>query len=703
MMKNSLIKIIICCLLGWVLLAPTPAGAEICSEEQIKEIEKNIKKNAQEYMTASKSLLDNYNNAARQYVSSCNPNVNLGTPVYWSQDALSAAFAADQGSAAALLSDKSQYQFTGINWSGESPTTQTCANLKAQAANLLSQFKRIRVTTTAILGKAGATTAPRACLCSANADNQECITYADSSPIPMESRDGCKTFSEYMSDMANCPLCSVFQVILNTDADVAQVSWDATADPLRGVVSIFFLVILARETLKIVSNLGGSSISSYLKTILGLGLKVAIILIMLGNSTYIYNYFVSPVIKGGLEMGLAFLKMGADHGGCVIGAGTGTFGTVGGGVLDSSLLSSIMDTVRCFNNSALVMPAVGRSLICHGWANGGSIWDGGSLLPDLSMWFSGVVTYAFGMFIWLAITFYLIDCTVQLGMVSAFVPLFLACWPFEMTKRYAITGVKMVLNTFFNFVLMGVVMLVGVEIVSFALTAGSDDGMDMNSYITLLNSSGDNLDQLKQMSSLDGESILILIACCIMAMKLIEIANKAADKFSAGSGSKIGAKMGGTAMSAAHKATAAGGKLVWSSAKSFGNIMINNTSAGRGLKKFGKGVKNVATYLPRKAYTGVTVTGAAWAGKKLGLEKYQGQQSGSGKEGAQGSGNKGPVNGAALGDTNIDYMDLRNKGNNDSNQRPLGQGGSGGNNNGPVNGAALGDTNIDYMDLRDKK
>lgn len=634
-LKNNFIALFLALFIGCYVMQPTISYAESCNEEEIQEIEKDLNENAKKALQATVEALNKYNALVQQFLS-CGGDATIGTPSYWSGEALLAANEVD-ASAASSLGNPKDYKYTGVVWTSASPAK--CKSIAQQASAQLETYNKAKAQTSAFLGVIkGKNDVPKACLCSDDGENQECLAYAkENNSVPAETEDGCRTFSEYMANLATCPLCSIFEVILNTDNRVAHVAWETIADPLKNIVTVFFAVILAIETLKAVGAIAGSSISSYLKTILIQGLKVAIALILLSNSSYIYGYFVSPVIEGGLEMGQVFLQMGSDNSGaCQLTGSQGNFGDVAGGELDASLLSNILTTVRCFNNSAVIMPAVGRALICHGWANDGS------LLPDLSMWFSGVVMYLFGLMIWLAITFYLIDCTVQLGMVCALMPLFVACWPFKMTKRYTTTGAKMILNTFFNYVLMGVVILVGLQIITFSLSGGDADS-DMRKYIAILNMGNPKLDDLRKMGSLDGEGMLILIVCAIMAMKLIAIANGAANKFSAGSGSSIGAKMGGTAMSAVHKAAAEPVRQINPFIRgTFANNMVhavaNETQAGRTIRSAGNRVVTFGKNIGHGINKAVTQTAPAFLGSKLSggyLDKFQ-------ERGTQGGGNKAP-------------------------------------------------------------
>jgi hypothetical protein len=414
-----------------------------------------------------------------------------------------------------------------------------------------------------------------------------------------QTGDKCDTFATYLSSLSSCPLCPIFQAVLNTDAKIADVAWRALSKALQGVVIVFFLVYLALETLKIVSNVAGSSLGSYLKSVLILGFKVLLTYFLLSSSAYVYGYFISPVIQAGLDMGTSLISISSSQASiCLVNNANVDFVATPGNVLDAGLLDGIMRTVRCYGHTATIMPAVGKGLICHGWANDGS------LLPDFSMWFSGILFYLFGLMIWLVISFYLIDCTVQLGMVCGIIPVLIACWPFKLTTKYTLKGVQIIMNTFFNYVMLGIVLLLGVEIVDFA--TGKKSG-SMDAFMEAMNNN--NLTQLSEMASLDGVEILILVVSCIFAFKLIGNTNALADKFSKGSGMNIASKLGGLASSAVVASAATGASI----GAKFGEAALEETGITGKFTNAGNSVKNFF------------LDGASSVGKAVGLGRFQPQ------------------------------------------------------------------------------
>ncbi len=561
----------------------------------VSEIDQIVKDKVKSAVDKASQALGTYNSKAEAYISSCNPDIPTRSPSYWDSEMIRRAVLA--GSSETALND---IQYTGILWSGETPTDTACESKRNAAQKALDEYNLLRMSAMDALNMS-AFTVPKDCTCPDNSSEPECVAYLKYAE-PEEGTSGdCESFATYLQELSACPLCPVFQIILETDNAVAHISWITLSKPLKTVVVTFFLVFLALETLKNIGNLAGAALGAYIKRILILGFNVSITLICLDNATYVYDYFISPVIKAGLDMGTAILgsaNKGMDD--CSI--SYGEFSTIAGGELDASLLSSIMRTVRCFGNSAAIMPAVGRGLMCYSFAV--KAYE----VPHLEMFLVGLIVYLGGLAIWLAFGFYLIDCSVQLGMVCALIPMCIACWPFKTTRTYTTKGFELIMNTFFNFALMGAVLLIGSEIVSSAIGGKS---ASFDDYIKAMNEN--NVSKLNDLSSLDGEALLILIACIILAFKLIGKVGSIADKFASGSGSNIGAKIGGAAAGAATSAAQTVGKVGGKAALAGGKAIADETGVTAGVNKVGTAMNG-----------GIDKASAA-VGSKIGLKRFQNQ------------------------------------------------------------------------------
>ena len=602
MSKLKLFILIFFCLFMQALPLYASIGSSECKPSEIAKIKKNIDNRAIAALTNTQQTLDSYNQKALSYAQKCDITMandrGLGTPVTYSQraqqtiitllDEKSAGFTAEQ------INRPDSYKYTGVQWTNKKAKNQECQKLLNEAAKLQQQFNQQRNIAESMLGvRRNDDDVPLSCVCDENGLQPECVTYVKNIGDVQDQIKGCEPFSSYLNELTSCPLCPIFSVILDTDANLAALAWKTLAKSLQSVVLTFFLAYMALLTLKNISSPSGAGTGAYLRSILGLGLKVTITYLLLDNGGAIYGSFIGPVVQGGLEMGLSLLSLENNNvEGCMNKASF--YSPVAAGALDAALLGKIYNTVDCFSMSAATMPAVGRALACYGWH--------ADTIPEFATWFSGIVIYVFGVGIWMVIGFYLIDCTVQLGILCAVVPILIACWPFKITTKYAGKGVQMLMNTFFNFSMTGIMLVVAMKIIGYS--AGGRQG-DLSTFRKALNEN--KVEDLKNLARLDGIDILILIACCIFAFKLIGAINGIANKFSSGAGTDIGAKMGGTAASVAGS-VAKGGLHVGGKAISTGAGYIAEAT---GLNNVGDAIANTA------------LKGASAAGAKVGLKKFQ--------------------------------------------------------------------------------
>ena len=579
MIKSNFIKIIFLLFLGATCAYPRISYAGNCTEERHKEIVDTAKKQMNTAIDALSKAADKLKTPAEEYLNKCKKPALKQKPI----NSDTAVIAKANG----VNFDRDDiWVNTGYEWEKEEPPAgnATCADLLKSVKDILSgEFTTAKIEAETAIKKADAVKERDNCVCDAETPEARNICIQNAMQESAKEASSCKRFDEYEAEFGSiCLLCPIFEVILNTISQVSAVAWRATSGPLSEVVKVIFLILLALEVLKAVAAVAGSKITALAKGVLVLSAKVAFTVLLLSESSYIYNYFLSPVLEGGLEMGVAIANASSSGGHCakVAEKNTGINSTT----FSPSLYNTVLSTVDCFGKSAAVMPAIGRGLTCNAWK------DTNYGVPNLTMWFSGAIMYVLGVMIWLAISFYMIDCTVQLGMLGGLVPLLIACWPFKLTNSYVKVGWNMFLNIFFNFVMMSVV------IVTIALLTGQA----VNAVGMVDNINNNNLDQIENDLEVIGLGIIIMVVVCLICVKLGRESGRLANKFAGGAQIKMGADLGGTAASAvtqgtksAMKATGKGlGKVGGSIAESSG-LKGAATAAKQGLKEtFGGGTKS---------------------------------------------------------------------------------------------------------------
>ena len=298
---------------------------------------------------------------------------------------------------------------------------------------------------------------------------------------------GCKTLPARYAEIQACILCPLFQVILNTDQTIASKSYSALAGSFRNVVILVLALFIAYQTLITVSAFTKQDTPKYIGTLLTQSFKAGIAALLLSNSSYIYYYAINPLMKAGLEFGLALIfraELLSEFSSLV----QSEQANMPTGVIGQDLLASVMAAVRLFSKAAAQLPAIGSSLICI------STHEGTSGLINISMFLEGLLVFAFGWAIALVCCFYLLDSVVRFGIFCALLPFLIACWPFKVTSSYTNTGWKIFMNAFFNFVMMGLVISLNTELISQGLSGGQG-GLDAIEKAI----NGDNVNELKEL------------------------------------------------------------------------------------------------------------------------------------------------------------------------------------------------------------
>lgn len=359
---------------------------------------------------------------------------------------------------------------------------------------------------------------------------------------------GCVLLPAKLAESRSCIYCPLFKTIFNAAQSMSTKAYDKLAGPLANVMLIGFAIVIAFMVLKNVSSFTKQDAPKFVTELLVNMFKVLVAYYMLKNANIVYGYIVGPVLKAGFEFGssLLFAKNDSYLAACDV---SKTLQNVSNGVMPAYLYTNLDCFIRAVQAEVAVPQSVGSSLMCVA-RNAGkeSIGPVRNVLWDFGMMFQGFAIWVMGWIISLAFAFYLIDATIQLGIIGALMPFLIACWPFKATRNYTSKGWGIFMNTFFVYVFMGLVVSINVELLGQGLT-GSKGGFD--AIMKALN--GNNVQELKELLDIGFAGFLVLVACCLFAFKLTGQASDLAGTMAGGGGPKIGANIGGLAYGAATK------------------------------------------------------------------------------------------------------------------------------------------------------
>ena len=374
---------------------------------------------------------------------------------------------------------------------------------------------------------------------------------------------GCLPLQQKLEQNQRCPLCPLFKVILNTDQTMASHAYSALAKSFRNVIIMVLALFIAYKTLISVSAMTKQDVGKYLGEITVQSFKVLVAALLLSNPDYIYHYVVNPLIKAGLEFGLS---MFFDNATTLMKEAResdlfGIYGDFRSGVISKDVLSDVLSTVILFSKEAATLPSIGGTLICVSVNEASPALH----LPHIPMFIEGLLCLGFGWAIAFACCFYLLDSAVRFGIFCTLLPFLIASWPFKVTLNYTKQGWDIFINVIFNFIMMGLIICLSLQLILQALMgdsqidlsqARSPEELELLKHMAELNPqdqltaalNGNNVEVVKQLLDLSGIKFLILVACCIFAFKLVGQVNDLAQNISGTSGGEnIGGKLGGLA------------------------------------------------------------------------------------------------------------------------------------------------------------
>lgn len=427
------------------------------------------------------------------------------------------------------------------------------------------------------------------CTCASTGELLSCEVKDDTFQEDDINDAECKQLNEYEADFTFCPVCGIFETILKADQKLSGGAFEALSESLINLLLLGFLIFIGYQVLMLIASPAKQTIGKFLNTLLLQGFKVALAIGLLALPSTVYDLGLTPLIESGFEFGLSLIPSSADQ--SVIESFASKYDSFeeGNNLLTADFLKKVMGAVESYNAKTSTFPAIGRSLYCNSWVN--KTWY---VLPHWQMLIEGILIFAFGLMIMLAVGFYLLDIALHLGIIACLLPFLIACWPFKITSGYTKTGWNMILNVCFRFIIMGVLLASVIELIEAALTSG----LDKNQLEVWLNSN--DTDALEEAMSINGLQMLILLVCCMISMKLVSKLSSVTDRFASGGvpTGDMGSKLGGTAASAAtavvKPAAIKGAKLVGSASGAMAEAAGVTGAAQAVVNKVSAGMKNIS-------------------------------------------------------------------------------------------------------------
>lgn len=317
----------------------------------------------------------------------------------------------------------------------------------------------------------------------------------------------------------------IFHAIMDAGNNVVSTTWTKVQESSIKLLGVAFGLWLAMVTMPMLGSLKEQDPLDYLTKIGAKVFKVCFAAALLANRQYFFDYFISPIFD--VAAGFAGVDAGDISGGSK--------------AMDSikkPMLAVLLDIdanlamlkgigkvlMTCLFKVDALMGAVGLKIL---WFDVGvifKIFD----LPNIYVILSGCFIWISGIVLGVAFPFRVFDACFRLGIVLTLSPLYIIAWVFDITKNFAATGFKCVLQVAFLFIFLNITMKLNMELILKALDL---DGINI---VSLAQSSGSEIPLaialLKPFMTYKAIGaiftlIVSLIFCLGMLMKVDDLAN----------------------------------------------------------------------------------------------------------------------------------------------------------------------------------
>ena len=356
-----------------------------------------------------------------------------------------------------------------------------------------------------------------------------------------------------------CHFCSLIGVIYKVSDEITFTSATKFASSFAIVIAFGMGLWVAMKTLVFVSSMAKQDAAKYITEIVKQGYKFMIAFFLLLYYHNIFGYIINPLLNSGLIFGDEFVHVVSwedrikEENEDYNNESLQTLCATNKDILsldyqrncDNTFYSvemykQIENFAYNVNQQYALLQTIGSSLLClggkylllqitdQGWQIGLGI--------DCIIY--GIFFWVFGFLLCLGFIFYLLDAVVQLGIVGALLPFLVASWPFKITSKYTATGFKMLLNSIFTFMMMGIIVRISMELisVSMAFNISGDEEQQGGSGLLVLVEAIDKVDtnSLKELVNVFSLGFLMFMFANILGFLLLARITELVDRFASG-------------------------------------------------------------------------------------------------------------------------------------------------------------------------
>ena len=349
--------------------------------------------------------------------------------------------------------------------------------------------------------------------------------------------DGCTVVPVRWYNNSKCTFCSMLGGVYWVANDIAQKSLAKFAGSFAILIALGMLIWVAMKTLVFVSSMTKQDAAKYITEMIKQSYKFMIAFFLLLYYNEAFQYIILPLLDAGLSFGLQFVSViSAEN---RFGVKTieaikdlpdlaqiqpDYFRNIENNLYPFATYVQMENLAYNVNLNYALLQTIGSGLVCLGWNYmigflGANSWEIGL---GFACVIYGVAFSVFGFFLCMAFVFYLFDAVVQLGIVGGLLPFLIASWPFKITSKYTSTGFKMLLNSIFTFMMIGVVAKISITLISKAVGLNAEKPTEFDA------DNGDNMELsglVEAMDNIDTEKLRLMVNVLSIGFCLFMFAN----------------------------------------------------------------------------------------------------------------------------------------------------------------------------------
>ncbi len=319
-----------------------------------------------------------------------------------------------------------------------------------------------------------------------------------------EVESKCASFSDKMDVLKDiCFLCDIFESIFDAMSFLSLKIFDHTKDSLISLIGVVLGLWFAFRLFSQLAS-GMASGSEFWQSIANTIVRCIIaIAILQAGLPFVSGSIIEPIM--GIIFHFANIlieNMGADietlasnnslsYDNSISIQDTSSLGNpgsvsystaMGDGAFPDSFKSSIILMLKNLQNALARGLNIGSSLVCYSYLAAMN-----SFSFNFTMFLGGIAIYISVLFLLLLVPFFILDALLQLTIVTALLPFFIAAFIFENTKAFTNMGLNMLIDAFMMFLILAVLLGFNIAILNTIYTDILGKVNDSNVYDILNN------------------------------------------------------------------------------------------------------------------------------------------------------------------------------------------------------------------------